>query len=60
MTDKKETKKQDSKFTKQQVLNSNKYRHRVDLIEILLKENIKYTLVEVDKLINDFMKGSVK
>lgn len=56
---KKDEKKEESKFTKQQLINSAKYKHRVDLINALLKDDVTYTASEVDKKINDFMKGAV-
>lgn len=58
---KKETAKQTSKtFTKEQILNSKKYIHLKDLVSILLIDSKTYTLVEVDKLIQDFKKGKVE
>lgn len=57
---KKDEKKEEAKFTKEQLINSAKYKHRVDLINALLKDDATYTLSEVDKKINDFMKGAVK
>lgn len=56
---KKDEKKEEAKFTKEQLINSAKYKHRVDLINALLKDNETYTASEVDKKINDFMKGAV-
>lgn len=57
---KKDEKKEEAKFTKEQLIKSARYVHRVDLINALLKDNETYTLSEVDKKINDFMKGAVK
>lgn len=57
---KKDEKKEEAKFTKEQLIKSARYVHRVDLINALLKDNGTYTLSEVDKKINDFMKGAVK
>lgn len=57
---KKDEKKEEAKFTKAQLINSAKYKHRVDLINALLKDDVTYTSSEVDKKINDFMKGAVK
>ena len=58
---KKETAKQTSKtFTKEQILNSKKYIHLKDLVNILLIDSKTYTFVEVDKLIQDFKKGKVE
>ena len=57
---KKDEKKEEATFTKEQLIKSARYVHRVDLINALLKDNETYTLSEVDKKINDFMKGAVK
>lgn len=50
----------ESKFTKSQILKSKRYRDRVDLINALLKDDVKYSLEEVDKMIDKFMKKAVK
>lgn len=50
----------ENKYTKQQILKSKKYLGKQDLINALLKDNSQYTLSQVDKIINDFMKGVVK
>ena len=50
----------DNKYSKQQILKSKKYSDKQDLINALLKDNSQYTLSQVDKIINDFMKGVVK
>lgn len=50
----------DNKYTKQQILKSKKYLGKQDCINALLEDNGQYTLSEVDKKINDFMKGAVK
>jgi hypothetical protein len=54
------TEKAANTFTKEQVLKSKKYVHLKDLVNVLLADSGTYTLVEVDKLIEDFMKGKVK
>lgn len=56
---KKETVKE-STFTKLQLINSKKYKHRVDLLEVLLQDDKRYSISDVDKEIQKFMKGSVK
>jgi hypothetical protein len=43
-------------FTKRQLLNSKKYQHQTDLLNAILENDKSYSLSEVDKLINDFMK----
>lgn len=50
----------DNKYSKQQILKSKKYSDKQDLINALLKDNSQYTLSQVDKILNDFMKGVVK
>ena len=47
-------------YTKEQLLSSKKYYNRVDLLNVLLKDNVKYTHKEVEQLIDKFMKGKVK
>jgi hypothetical protein len=47
-------------FTKEQVLNSKKYVHLKDLVNVLLLDTETYTLDEVDTKISDFMKGKVE
>lgn len=49
-----------SAFTKEQILVSKKYAHRRDLVGVLLKDDKKYTLEQVDTLINEFMERKVK
>jgi len=56
---KKETVKE-STFSKEQLINSKKYKHRVDLLEVLLQDNKRYSISDVNKEIQKFMKGSVK
>lgn len=43
-------------FSKRQLLNSKKYQHQTDLLNAILETDKSYSLSEVDKLINDFMK----
>jgi hypothetical protein len=47
-------------YTKSQLLKSSKYTKNIDLINVILKEDVKYSILEVDKLIKNFMKGKVK
>lgn len=46
-------------FLKANLLNSQRYRAQRDIISVLLEDDICYTLAEVDKKINQFMKGKV-
>jgi len=49
-----------SKFDKQQILRSETYSDRRDLLNVLLKDNQQYSHEEVTVLIDKFMKGKVK
>ena len=44
-------------FSKEQILKSNKYNKRRDLLSVLLDDNKTYTISEVDNLIEKYMKG---
>lgn len=56
----KEKKKVELTFTKQQILSAKKYRHRQDILNVLLKDDKEYSLEQVDELLDKFMKGKVK
>jgi transcription termination factor Rho len=43
-------------FIKQQILVAKKYNDRRDLLAVLLIDDRPYTLTEVDKLIDEFLK----
>lgn len=45
-----------AKFSKQQILAAKKYADRRDLLAVLLDDGKPYTLAEVDKLIEEFLK----
>lgn len=47
-------------FTKEQLAASKRYAKRRDLIRALLDSGKRYTLDEVDRLIESYMKGQVK
>ena len=51
------SKEDDYKFTKEQIVNSKKYVNRKDLLNAILKENELYSFLEVEEIINNFMKG---
>ncbi len=53
------TKKQ-TEYSKEQLLQSNKYKNRQDLLNVLLEDGKYYSISAVDKLIENFMKGKVK
>lgn len=46
--------------SKAQLLASQKYAGRQDVLNVLLDENKTYTTEQVDKLIDKFMKGAVR
>ena len=50
----------DAVYTREQVMSSQRYANRRDLVSVLLESGKTYTLAEVDALINKFMKGAVK
>lgn len=48
-------------YSKKQIVKSKKYENHVDLVNALLDDDDKkYSLAEVDKKINSFLKGAVK
>lgn len=47
-------------YTKEQLLRSKKYAARRDLLGALLEDGKAYTLQQVDKEINNFLKRKVK
>ena len=49
----------EDRFTKQQIVNSKRFKDNVDLLNALLKDDKLYTLEEVNKTIEDFRKGKV-
>lgn len=58
-TKKTETIKEESRFTKEQILSSKRYVNRRDIFNVLLLDDKTYTHEEVDSLLNKFMKGKV-
>lgn len=52
--------KQELIFTKEQLILSDKYKQNKDIIASLLQDNKNYTLQQVDNIIKEFMKRSVK
>ena len=57
-TKQKETVKQESMFTKEQILASKKYTNRRDALDAILDDGV-YTIEQVDSLLEKFMKGKV-
>ena len=52
--------KSEPKFTKKQVLAAARYENRKDLVSALLRDDREYTMAEVDRLVDQTMKGQVK
>ena len=60
MATKKTEIKQETLFTKEQILASNKYANKKDVCNTVIPDDFHGTLNEVDVLIEKFMKGKVK
>ncbi len=58
--DTKNTKKDLQKFSKKSLLQSKKYLHRRDVLNVLINDYEEISTVELDKRIDKFMKGEVK
>lgn len=50
----------EQEFGKEQILASARYANRRDLVDALLENGKKYTTKDIDKKIEEFMKGTVK
>ena len=48
------------KFAKQQLAESKRYKKKRDLLEALLENGKTYTIVQVDKIIGDYLKKEVR
>ena len=59
MAEKKIETKQESKFSKEQILASKKYVNRRDALGAILADEKQYTFEQVDSLLDKFMKGKV-
>lgn len=59
MATKKTETKQESMFTKEQILASKKYANRKDVCKTVIPDDFCGTLKEVDTLVDKFMKGKV-
>lgn len=60
MATKKTEIKQETLFTKEQILASDKYIEKKDVCNTVIPDHFQGTLNEVDTLIEKFMKGKVK
>lgn len=49
-----------TKYSKEQLVRSERYVRRRDLLGALLKDGKAYTFEEVDAMLNNYMKGKVK
>ena len=47
-------------FTKEAIMKSKRWIHRRDALSFLLEDGKEYTHQDVETILNDFMKGSVK
>jgi hypothetical protein len=52
--------KTESQFTGEQIAVSARYSNRRDLVNALLDKNKKYTITQVDQLVDQYEKGKVK
>jgi hypothetical protein len=60
MAEKEKIEKAEEMFSKAQIIGSKKYFTRRDLLNAILEDGREYTLSEVDKKIDSFMKKAVK
>lgn len=51
--------KTENTYTKDQILMSEKYAKRRDLVNALLEDDKEYTITEVDAMMEKFLKGKV-
>lgn len=51
---------QETAYGKQQLIESNKYSRKRDLITALLEDGKSYTFSQVDAIVDKFLKGKVK
>ncbi|EOS27680.1 hypothetical protein C806_00127 [Lachnospiraceae bacterium 3-1] len=47
-------------FTKEQLLNSERFQNRKDIINALLESDKHYTVKQTEQMIENYMKGKVK
>ena len=50
----------EEKFTKEQIVNASRFYGKTDILNALLKDGESYSLEEVDKKIDTYMKAKVK
>jgi arginine repressor len=47
-------------FTKDVLVNSNRFRSKRDLVSAILEDGVEYTISEVEDKIAEYLKGEVK
>jgi len=47
------------KFTKKQIISSKRFIDKRDILNVLLKDKKEYTLEDIGRIIDEFMKGKV-
>lgn len=50
---------EESLYSKEQILKSNKFKNRIDILNVLLQDDKDYTLSDVENVLNKFMKRRV-
>ena len=50
----------ESKFTKEALVNSKRFRNERDIVSALLEDGVEYTVSEVEEMITEYLKGEVK
>lgn len=56
----KKEKTEDVVFSKDLILQSEKYREHRDLLGVLLQENEEYSFLQIEEMIENYTKGKVK
>ena len=51
---------EEPKFTKESLVNSKRFRGERDIVSALLEDGVEYAVSEVEAMIMEYMKGSVK
>lgn len=55
-----ETKKNETTYSKAQLVQSQKYKNKRDILNSILDDNKRYTFKEVDTLVDNFLRKKVK
>lgn len=55
-----ETKKTETTYSKAQLVQSQKYKNKRDILNFILDDNKRYTFKEVDTLVDNFLRKKVK